>query len=239
MTDIIYIIGNGSGWQNNELRYSLRSVAKYGRNVGNVYVIGEHIPFASDAVKQFSAPDNKGGIYKNVLSKIHFAMREIKGLSESVLVFNDDFFICKDFDADAYPYFYRGELSIVGDGRGWLDTLYNARKFLEASGKTTLSYEEHCPIAVNKTEWNQLSDLWQSSLGVGYGMAWRSVYANWFNKGGEYLHDRKFSECRVEDVTKDAENRLCISTDDNGLKNGVAKWLEDTFIEPSKYERVC
>lgn len=36
--DILYVIGRGSKWENNELRYSLRSLEKNGINVGNIFI---------------------------------------------------------------------------------------------------------------------------------------------------------------------------------------------------------
>ena len=42
--DIVYIIGSGSKWQDNELRYSLRSIEKFGGNFGEVYIVGDRLP---------------------------------------------------------------------------------------------------------------------------------------------------------------------------------------------------
>jgi hypothetical protein len=52
--DVVYPLGTGSVWQDNELRYSLRSLEKNFPDLGRVYVVGhkpdwlgnvEHIPF--------------------------------------------------------------------------------------------------------------------------------------------------------------------------------------------------
>ena len=40
-TDVVYPIGQGSSWKNNELRFSLRSIEKYGINVGKLFIVGE------------------------------------------------------------------------------------------------------------------------------------------------------------------------------------------------------
>ena len=41
--DILYVVGRGSTWNNNELKYSLRSIAKNGINVDRVFIVG-YIP---------------------------------------------------------------------------------------------------------------------------------------------------------------------------------------------------
>jgi len=38
--DVVYPLSNGSHWDNNELRYSLRSLEKYALNLGRVFVVG-------------------------------------------------------------------------------------------------------------------------------------------------------------------------------------------------------
>ena len=38
--DILYVVGTGSKWDNNELRYSLRSIDKYGINIDRVFIVG-------------------------------------------------------------------------------------------------------------------------------------------------------------------------------------------------------
>ena len=38
MMDVLYIVGPESGHQNRELRWSLRSLEKFGRNLGRVVV---------------------------------------------------------------------------------------------------------------------------------------------------------------------------------------------------------
>ena len=48
--DILYVIGKGSEWNNNELRFSLRSIAKYGKNIDRVFIVGYKPDFVSDEV---------------------------------------------------------------------------------------------------------------------------------------------------------------------------------------------
>ena len=40
MISVVYPLGTGSKWQNNELRYSLRSLSKIS-GIGDVFIVGE------------------------------------------------------------------------------------------------------------------------------------------------------------------------------------------------------
>jgi hypothetical protein len=39
--DLVYVLGSGSRWGDNELRYSLRSVEKHLKGYNNVYLVGD------------------------------------------------------------------------------------------------------------------------------------------------------------------------------------------------------
>ena len=57
MIDILYIVGTGSHWNNYELRYSLRTLEKYGKNIGRVFVSGANPGFLSDKIIYINIPD--------------------------------------------------------------------------------------------------------------------------------------------------------------------------------------
>ena len=57
MIDVLYIVGTGSHWNNYELRYSLRTLEKYGKNIGRVFVSGFNPVFLSNEVIFTSIPD--------------------------------------------------------------------------------------------------------------------------------------------------------------------------------------
>jgi hypothetical protein len=39
--DIVYVLGTGSNWSDNEIRFSLRSVFKNLTNIGQIFIVGE------------------------------------------------------------------------------------------------------------------------------------------------------------------------------------------------------
>ena len=51
MIDVVYILGDGSKWGNNEIKYSLRSLEKYGKNIRDVYICGNKPYFVNNKIK--------------------------------------------------------------------------------------------------------------------------------------------------------------------------------------------
>ena len=156
--DILYIVGDGySECDYNELRYSLRSIAKYGRGVGNVYVVGHcpewladivvKIPFKQPYSKCFS-PNPIERIAKkaaNITASILYAV-DNSDIGESFLVSMDDHFYIRDTDFKHYPYYVksfgeRNELPLVGTS-DYRRFLAETRKILASQG---LSYYYFCP----------------------------------------------------------------------------------------------
>lgn len=58
--DVLYILGSGSPFNNDELRYSLRSLEKNGVNVSRVIVVGENPGFLSENVEYYHVKEFSG-----------------------------------------------------------------------------------------------------------------------------------------------------------------------------------
>ena len=155
--DILYVVGSGSIHDDIELRWSLRSIAKFGHGVGRVIVAG-HIPrWLSDQVVKLpmneeAAPD--GNVWKvkhrNILTKILRSI-DLCGLHQDFLWSSDDHFYVKDVDFDSYPVFIRGEVleteqeCIVRRGKcsSWRRSLSDTRALLERNGYRAVNFAFH------------------------------------------------------------------------------------------------
>lgn len=94
--DILYIVGTGSTWVNNELKYSLRSIAKNGINVDRVFIVG-YIPrfINQENVVCIPADDPTKVKHYNMLYKIGLAIEKTdigKNNDGKFLVSSDDHF---------------------------------------------------------------------------------------------------------------------------------------------------
>lgn len=97
--DIVYILGDGSPHNNEELRYSLRSVEKHIKGVRNVFVVGENPGFLSDKVIYIPAldpyPCDLNNKDRNIWHKLETACKHPL-LSEDFLFSADDNIVLKD-----------------------------------------------------------------------------------------------------------------------------------------------
>jgi len=101
--DIVYILGTGSLAQDEEIRYSLRSIEKHMQDLDNVYVVGERPDFLIN-IKHISCKDPHGEKWKNAHHKIMTACN-LGELSEEFLLMNDDFFANADFIGAELPFY--------------------------------------------------------------------------------------------------------------------------------------
>ena len=72
--DILYVIGRGSQKNNLELRMSLRSICKYGKNIGKVIVAGTPPKWLSDEAEKLVVQDRYSYKHQNILLCIEKAV---------------------------------------------------------------------------------------------------------------------------------------------------------------------
>lgn len=101
--DIVYVLGSGSLANNNELRYSLRSLYENMLDIGKVFIVGDDPGFLPPHML-ISAPDSYPEKWKNAYSKIRL-MCEFESLSDEFLLMNDDFFMLEPFTGETWPFY--------------------------------------------------------------------------------------------------------------------------------------
>lgn len=147
--DILYIIGKGcSDCENRELRYSLCSIEKYGKNVGKVYVVGYCPDWLSDEVikipfeqpwqkkkdSEIDTMDNLAKKHANLTASVLYAV-DNSDIGDEFLVSMDDHIYIRNVDFDNYPFYCtntNGNLNLPKDSnRQWQKLLAATRKMLE------------------------------------------------------------------------------------------------------------
>lgn len=232
--DILYILGKGSPFQNEELKYSLRSLERYGKNIGNIILVGEkpnfldytkvlHIPFEEKGVKDY-----------RIAAKILHACK-IGAVRGNFLFCNDDFFFMKKFDCNTFPYYQKGQLYHGDTSTGYSDHLKLTRDFLKTKERPTLHFDVHCPIIYNADNFMQLEDCWNYSRDT-IGMVVKSVYANMFYLRGPIYHDVKLKELITKADYDAIERNECFSIYDQAWNRGVHSFLVQKFINKSQWE---
>lgn len=242
--DIVYILGTGSQWQDNELRYSLRSVHQHLSNYSNIWIVGEWPEWLNKnapGIFHIPATDNsKWQRHLNMKEKIVKACLHPE-VSDYFLFMNDDHFFTADVAAAPYPFYHCGELSAKIATLGPCDTyavsLRNTMNILYANGFSTLNFDAHCPILYNKERFLSVMEQYDWSINYGYGI--KSLYANTEGIIGGYIQDLKIStSLTTAQFVSKLEGRHVFSIGDAALNSEIKKWFAARYPVPSPWENI-
>ena len=212
--DVVYILGEGSLCDDEEIRYSMRSLERNMLDLRNVYIVGE-LPEFLAPFEHVPASDGFTEKWKNAYSKIKKAA-SLEDLSEEFLLMNDDFFMLEPFTGAEFPFY------ALKNSNGGTDGMH--------------SFHIHCPIRIKK-EWYLNLPLDINSKGR---HSPRTFYGNFYKAPPTFCEDfilRAAPGCKDFDIQ--AKNKPCISVgDDAMLYAPFRQWLEKQFDIPSQYEKV-
>lgn len=246
--DILYVIGRGSRWNNNELRYSLRSLEKYGRNVGRIFIAGYCPDFINKGKITFiPCPDVFSCKHKNILHCIEKAVA-LSNIGDEFLLSSDDHFYVAETDFDKYPYFRKKQtlpdhVSPDDPCASYHQSLVSTRKLLAAANLPFNNFSWHGNTHFNKTYFNDphfvaIRDL---SYYMPEGCEPTCMMLNFQYSRAPFeitdRHDRKFAENATEaEFNESIAQRECISCASNVSKSFIVPFLQREFPKRSQYE---
>jgi len=228
--NFVYICKDG---ENEELRYSIRSVVKNTDNpkiwvVGGKpdWYIGNYIPVLQNQHK-----------YQNALNNLKAACAS-EEIPEDFILMNDDFYITNKINE--IKIYNNGLLSdqissyhSVGHRSTYLNRLGKTYSYLQKRNiLNPISYELHVPMPMEKSKLITILEEQYSTL-------WRSKYGNLFNIGGETVKDVKVHKSGVMRSLSHNENKEHIpylSSADTSF-NYLLDFLTKNFPDKSIYEK--
>ena len=228
--DVVYVLGSDSHYDNDELRYSLRSIEKYLSGVGKVWIIGECADWIEN-VRHIFYPDqpSKQPDY-NIMRKICRAIEEPE-LSEDFLFFNDDHFLLHPFEAETFPYFFDKTLERYLKERG-TDTYgkraKNTLDHLKSKGLPCKHFDIHYPIIYNKSLF--LQHVAQAVDWSKEAYVIKSMYANSLSIEGTEAKDYKTGRELPPAAAK-------VFSTTPKFRYNIHRFLKEQFNEVSRYER--
>lgn len=235
--DVVIPLSNGSYWEDNELRYCLRSLEKNLSDLDNVYILG-HCPEWTKNVVSIPIGDpysmeNKGANIINKLTLICIS----NGISDNFLFVSDDQVLLKPISSKDIKTYYVYDLSdfnFTGGNKFWMECLKNTRDTLMKEGKTCYSFEPHTPVIINKNKFKEVMSRygWIETL-----YPTLSLYYNNIIKKPQQLPDnyRVFYNQLYADLSL-MEGKTWLGYCDLGLSQGLQKKLGELFPKKSKYE---
>jgi hypothetical protein len=228
--NFVYICKDG---ENEELRYSIRSVVK-NTNDPKIWVVGgkpdwyvgNYIPVLQNQHK-----------YQNALNNLRAACAS-EQIPEDFILMNDDFYITNKIN----------EIKIYNNGllEDQINQYHNLglrSTYLNRLGKTyaylqrrdisnPISYELHIPMPMEK---NKLITILEEQ----YSTLWRSKYGNTFNIGGETVKDVKVHKSGglvALSYNQDQEQIPYLSSADSSFMF-LLDYLTTNFPDKSIYEQ--
>lgn len=230
MLDIVYVVKDGD--DNEELRYSLRSLANYPHRY--VFMVGYKPDWVSNQVLHIPDHNDHGSKYQNSTHHMRMAC-ESKRVSEDFVYMNDDFFIMEPITE--IPTMHRGNVqfqiqshSTKGVG-AYVRGMKTTRNALNKAGiDRVLSYELHIPYVVNK---KNMIKLLNSYKDIPF-FHKRTAYGNIFKIGGQFMSDVKVYN---KNPKFDFKDTTFLSTLDSCFRDDeVGRYIRERFPNKCDYE---
>lgn len=241
--DVVYVLGTGSQWNNNEIRFSIRSLEKNLSGFRNIFIVGEKTPFLKNVIP-VSAEDrypcqlNADG---NIIQKVLKACQDSR-LSENFLFINDDHILLKPVHVADIPAYHKGDMRefkpAYWELNPWRKRLLKTRETLLSKKLPAFHYDCHTPILFNKTLFPQI--MRQFDFASDIGLTMKSLYGNsvYRDQGTRLTTQKKtvFSFLTFQQIkTKLAESQF-LSFNDQGLNRPLKYFLFQSFPSLSSYE---
>jgi hypothetical protein len=239
--DVVYVLGTGSNWRNNEIRFSLRSLDKNLQGIRKVWVVGEkpeflkninHIPFPDEL------PNNVDG---NIIRKVLRVCQE-QTLTDNFLFINDDHLIMKPVLAGDIPPYHKGNMESFTkeffEANFWRGRLFRTKNILLQKGYNALHFDCHLPIVLNKKRFPEVMGMFDYEKNIGFTM--KSLYGNIVHPDGPEIKGQKsviFRPYVLSDIQDRVKKKMFVAFNDDGLRPPLKTWLYANFPVASKYEK--
>lgn len=232
-TDLVYILGTGSQWNNNEIRYSMRSVEK---NVPhrNIVIVG-YLPRFARNVVHVPCRDPYRNKLQNSIHKTAKIVKE-KRISERFAIMNDDFFFLKPLEKILN--FYKGSMAEMirthpTKNGYYFEAAKRTRDMLKEKGIVPKDYSLHYPMILEKRKVARILSMFDHRA---EGYLFRTVYANYYNLGGYVRKDSKVKSMPELKMKRIKQSDMISTSDGIAMQSSFREWIHKKFPEPSKYE---
>lgn len=228
--DAVYFVRDG---ENEELRYSLRSVEK-NLPIRKVWIIGgKPEDIHPDEFIRVPQPEDDGTKWDRVRANF-WRVAGNQGITEDFILMNDDFFINQPTSeikpataGTLQDHIERIERNYRNSPTAYTIELRRAQRVLEEAGLPTNSYELHIPMIINRKK------LAETLAAFPPRHATRSLYGNLHRIGGTRQIDCKIIKPE-QPFSRDAQY---LSSDDSTWGDTeLANFIRERFPDKSRWE---
>jgi hypothetical protein len=229
----LYILGTGSGWANNEMRYSLRSLQEC-TEVSEVVVVGSTPPWLKTA-HHIPCRDMGRNKLRNTIEKLRVAC-ESGYLDEPFLRMNDDFFF--NHRHTSFPLYAKRRLKdTVNRDKGKEGYYYKATRntltmLVDHGISNPYDFSIHFPLVMESEKVLNVMRTFPPEEHGAY--LFGTVYANIYNSTKPIIRP----DFKVWAWKDEFSLSSFISTDNGAvMQTSFREWIAARFPNPSRYER--
>lgn len=224
--NFVWILGSGSKWNNNEIRYSIRSVLKFHPNA-TITIVGEKPDWYNGY--HYYVPDDSECPYVNKWVKMEFACT----LFDEFVQMDDDFFLLEPYKKAIY---YHGTMAQkykrINSVTLWSDVIKSTLKQFPDEK----NHLQHFPLPVRSKEMLRVAEIYPNRT-VAPSISLRQCYC---------VHVKEYPEIELQDMkvrygfSKSIERQISgypfFSISDHIRSHSFRHLLEKMYPNPSIYE---
>jgi FkbM family methyltransferase len=239
--DVVYALGTGSAWQDNELRYSLRSLEKYATDLGRVFIVGHKPDWLQNVVHIPHDDIHKHNKDANIIDKVRAAIAA--GCSERFIFASDDQCLMSQTRLADLPAYYSNDITAKADnswGRGsWWARMRATRDYVASKGKPCRNFDTHVFQPHSATEFERVAA--ESNYHAGNGFCINTLTLNLaegvnaqpIGRNKATLDGKRID---VNRIRQECAGRQHIGYNDSGLTKDLKAFFAEWFPTRSRFE---
>jgi len=243
MIDVIIPLGIGSKWENNELRYCLRSLETNFLDLGIIYLVGHKPDWVKDIVHIESEDTFLHNKDANIIKKT-LLICERRSVSDYIMRISDDQLLLQPMFSREIKPLYQLELneSYFQKMNRWRRRLKNSFEVLKKDKiEKIYNYETHIPVIYDRRRFIDTYTKYKDWAIDGAGYTINTMYFNNIKCDKVKLTNEKacFEQPvqTVEEIIKMLKNKLYLGYNDNGLNDNLKQVIKELFPKKSKFEK--
>ena len=251
--DILYLYKD-DGLNGESLRYSLRSIAKYGKNIDRVFICGDCPDWLSDKIIKIKYTSNCNAKNKRIWDQVLYAVNNSDiGINNhgDFLVSMDDHFYCQETDFNNYPFYvkdyikraYRYLLPNYVDytkaSPDYQQIMVNTYHYCLNNQLSMFNFVPHRNMHINRNLINATSNFNEYLLSDDSPeIEALCVHLNLRHKFYPFRYEicLDIKSSIVEQLKAASQNSHIFSTNDFELNSLIHKFLQELYPEKCKYE---
>ena len=237
----MYPLGNGSQWDDKELRYSLRALERNLKGVRRIVVVGKKPDWLKNVLHIPHGDPLQSNADGNITLKTLAACRH-KDVTDDFLFINDDHMITRPMHVESIPDYYKQDFEEY-ESQYWNNSLHRLRVYytwqaLKKAGYSTINFDLHVPNLINAERYIDAVNRFPFDKGIG--LCPKTLYGNlavsWDTM--KQMDDPTiFNRMKLGRIREQFETLPHVAYNDQGLNAALKYYLHETYPEKSSFEK--